>query len=169
MSVVVENPDGPLLLGVSKDNPYKEVPQVPDSGHPVYFGETVIFLSNEDVQNALELERRSGVVRILCGIDLFTNMFSFMMTGMLLSMLLSFLSLSGYYGALYYNRRMLIGYMTYQVLLTVAKVAVFIYLLTQGTFVVYLPILIFIQVYVATYVINFYRILPKTCPEWSQV
>ena len=175
MAVVVQNPEGPVVLGVSPDNPYKEIPfeKEGDDREQVAFGDTVFLIPNRYVQDALNLERHAQVVRVLAMIDCFMNMFNFIATGYLVSVLLSLISILGYHGALKYDRTMLAGYMYYQVMLTFARYGIFVFAVVNKQYddVTYiaLPLMILLQTYIACYVIRFYRMLPNFGTRYNQV
>lgn len=175
MAVVVENPEGPVFLGVSPDNPYKQIPSEEEGGdtEQVAFGTTVFLIPNRYVESALQLEKHSYNVRMFSVLDFFMNMFNFIITGYVASMLVSLVSLIGYYGALRYDRTRLIGYMSYQVLLTVARYAILVIALvthqySEITYIV-LPLMALMQTYIAWYVIRFYRMLPNFGTRYTQV
>ena len=175
MAVVVENPEGPVFLGVLPDNPYKQIPSEEDGGdtEQVAFGTTVFLIPNRYVESALHLEKHSYNVRVFSILDFFMNMFNFLVTGYVASMLVSLVSLIGYYGALRYDRTRLIGYMSYQVLLTIARYAILVIALvthqySEITYIV-LPLMALTQTYIAWYVIRFYRMLPNFSTRYTQV
>ena len=175
MAVVVENPEGPVFLGVSPDNPYKQIPSEEEGGdtEQVAFGTTVFLIPNRYVESALQLEKHSYNVRVFSILDFFMNMFNFLVTGYVASMLVSLVSLVGYYGALRYDRTRLIGYMSYQVLLTIARYAILVIALVthQYSEITYfvLPLMALAQTYIAWYVIRFYRMLPNFGTRYTQV
>lgn len=175
MAVVVENPEGPVFLGVSPDNPYKQIPSEEESEdrEQVAFGTTVFLIPNRYVQSAIDLEKHSYNVRIFSILDFFMNMFNFVATGYLASMTVSLLSLLGYYGALRYDRSRLIGYMSYQVLLTISRYAIIViyavnHQYNHYTYII-LPLMALVQTYITWYVISFYRMLPNFGTRYSQV
>jgi len=175
MAVVVENPDGPVFLGVSPDNPYKQIPseEEGEEKEPVAFGTTVFLIPNRYVQSALDLEKHSYNVRFFSILDLFMNLFNFIVTGYIASMLISFISLMGYYGALKYDRTRLIGYMLYQVLLTLGRYAFLMNALVTHQYneITYfvLPMMALVQTYITWYVIRFYKMLPNFGTRYTQV
>jgi hypothetical protein len=175
MAVVVQNPEGPVFLGVSPDNPYKEIPSEEDGDEKeqVAFGETVFLIPNRYVQDALDLERHARTVRVFTMIDCFMNMFNFIATGYLASVLLSFISILGYQGAVKYDRTKLVGYMSYQVLLTFARYAILVVAVVNKQYdnvtYVALPLMALLQTYIAWYVIRFYRMLPNFSARYTQV
>lgn len=175
MAVVVQNPEGPVFLGVSPDNPYKEIPMNDDGDEreQVDFGGTVYLIPNRYVQDALDLERHARTVRVFAMIDCFMNMFNFIATGYLASVLLSFISILGYQGALKYDRTKLVGYMSYQVLLTFARYGIFVFAVVNKQYddvtYVALPVMALLQTYIAWYVIKFYRMLPNFGTRYTQV
>lgn len=175
MAVVVENPEGPVFLGVSPDNPYKQIPSEEEGGdrEQVAFGTTVFLIPNRYVESALQLEKHSYNVRMFSILDCFMNMFNFLVTGYIASILISFVSLMGYYGALRYDRTRLIGYMSYQVLLSISRYAIIvIYVVNhqynEFTYII-LPLMALVQTYIAWYVIRFYRMLPNFGTGYTQV
>lgn len=167
MAVLVENPLGPLSLGVSPENPYKDCPASsdnPDDVKWVYFGDSAYQLDNDDITHALELERRSGTVRVLTAIDVFMSILSFTMFGYVLSVLACFVSYMGYHGASLYRRRMVIGYLMYQCLLTIARscLTILVFVDHNNTeLMVIAPISLAVQMYITRYVWRFYSILPS--------
>lgn len=171
MSVIVENPEGQIVLGVSKDNPYKnEDPLVVEdsTAQPLLFGEVQVMLPPDTFRRALELEKRSQTIRFLCILDLFINMLTFLTYGYTGGLLISLISMLGYYGALRYRRLLLIGYLVYQVLLTISRVGVIVYLIytheTQNVaLMILLPILAITQGVITNFVWKFYNMLPNSC------
>jgi len=167
MAVVVQNPEGPVFLGVSPDNPYKEIPyeEVGEEKEQVDFGGTIYLIPNRYIQDALDLERHARVVRVFTIIDFIMNIFNFIVTGYLASILLSLVSIIGYQGAAKYDRTSLVWYMSYQVLLSFARYYILIIAITnkQHDIITYvtLPMMALLQTYIAWYVINFYRMLPN--------
>jgi hypothetical protein len=167
MNVVVENPAGPLTLGVSSDNPYKDCPvSSVNSGDTnlVYFGDTVYHLDNEDIEYALELDRRSRGVRILTAIDACVGILNFTLFGYVLSTLVCIVSYFGYHGAALYRRPLIIGYLTYQTALAATRLAMVIYVFqthNNTEIMIIAPISLVIQIYITWYVWTFYSLLPK--------
>jgi len=168
MNVVVENPAGPLSLGVSPDNPYKDCPvstNDPNGTKWVYFGESAYHLDNEDVTYALELDRRSDVVRTLTAIDVCMGILNFTLFGYVLSILVCLVSYVGYHGAALYRRHLITGYLTYQIMLTLARLGMVIYVLREHIhhteLMIIAPISFVVQVYITQYVWSFYKMLPK--------
>ena len=167
MAVLVENPLGPLSLGVSSENPYKDCPSSSDNMDDtkwVYFGEHAYQLDNQDITHALELERRSGTVRVLTAIDVFMGILSFTMFGYVPSVLICFISYLGYHGASLYRRGMVIGYLLYQCLLTFTRccLTVLVFVDHNNTeLMVIAPISFLVQLYITSYVWRFYSILPS--------
>ena len=167
MAVLVENPLGPLSLGVSSENPYKDCPASsdnPDDVKWVYFGDSAYQLDNEDITHALELERRSGIVRTLTAIDVCMGILSFTLLGYVPSVLVCFVSYLGYHGASLYRRRLIIGYLVYQCLLTIARacLTVLVFVDHHNTeLMVIAPISLAVQAYITRYVWRFYSILPS--------
>lgn len=175
MAVVVQNPEGPVFLGVSPDNPYKEIPtdEEGDDKEQMAFGRTVFLIPNRYVQDALELERHSRTVRLFTMIDCFMNMFNFIATGYLASILLSLISILGYQGAVKYDRTKLVGYIFYQVLLTFGRYTILVYAVVNHRYdnitYIALPLMALLQTYIAWYVIKFYRMLPNFGIRYTQV
>ena len=167
MNVVVQNPAGPLSLGVSPDNPYKECPSSTELEYNttwVYFGDSAVPLDEEDISRALELERRAGSVRVLTAIDVFMNILNFVSFGYIFSILACAVSYIGYHGAMLYRKQMIVGYLTYQFFLTVARFSLMIYVFIghQNEYMMIItPISALIQMYITIYVWNFYSILPN--------
>lgn len=168
MNVIVENPVGPLALGVSPDNPYKDCPSSVESeeGHRwVYFGETAIQLDEEDIQRALELEKHAGFVKILAIVDMFTGIINATIIGYMASTITVFLSFLGYSGAARYNRGMVIFYLAYQYLMTLARGLVFIYVCQNDPgdtqMMIISPFSLLIQIFITRYVWKFYAALPR--------
>lgn len=175
MAVVVENPEGPVFLGVSPDNPYKQIPseEEGEETEQVAFGSTVFLIPNRYVQSAIDLEKHSYNVRFFSIVDFFMNLLNFIVTGYVASMLISLVSLFGYYGALRYDRTRLIGYMSYQVLSTVGRYVLLVNALVthqynEITYII-LPLMALVQTYIAWYVIRFYRMLPNFGTNYTQV
>ncbi len=175
MVVVVENPDGPIFVGVSPENPYKDAPNVEDGEEKeqVSFGETVFLIPNRYVGEALELEKHAKFVRFLTNLDVFLNVFDFIITGRWVFIFVSIVSMYGYQGALTYDRTKLIGYIIYQCVLTVGKCGLFISAMTfrefNQTTCILLPLLALLQSYIFYYVIRFYRMLPNFGTSYIQV
>ena len=175
MAVIVENPDGPVFLGVSPDNPYKHIPSEEDGGDTerVAFGTTVFLIPTRYVDFALQLEKHSYNVRIFSVLDFFMNLFNFIVTGYVASMLISFISLMGYYGALKYDRTRLVGYMFYQILMTIGRYAFLVNALVTHQYneITYfvLPVMALVQTYITWYVIRFYKMLPNFGTRYTQV
>lgn len=175
MAVVVQNPEGPVFLGVSPDNPYKEIPLTDDGDEreQVDFGGTVYLIPNSSVQDALDLERHARTARLFTMIDCFMNMFNFIATGYPASALLSFVSILGYQGAAKYDRTKLVGYISYQVLLTFARYAILVVAVMNKQYddVMYvaLALMALLQTYIAWYIIKFYRMLPNFGTRYNQV
>ena len=168
MNVVVENPAGPLSLGVSPENPYKDCPastNEPDGTKWVYFGESAYQLDNEDITHALELDRRSRVVRVLTAIDVCMGILNFTLFGYILSILICLVSYLGYHGATLYRRHLIVGYLTYQFMLTAARVGMVVYVFQEHSnhkeLMIIAPISLVVQVYITQYVWSFYKLLPK--------
>ena len=175
MAVIVHNPEGPVFLGVSSDNPYKEIPASDDGEEreQVDFGGTVFLIPNRYVQDALNLEKQSHNVRIFAVLDSIMNLFNFIATGYVVSILLSLISILGYQGALRYDRVKLTGYMGYQVLLTIGRYAILgnaiaVRRYDNITYIV-LPLMAIIQTWIACYVVRFYRMLPNFGVRYNQV
>ena len=175
MAVVVENPDGPIFVGVSPDNPYKNAPNDDDDDEKeqVSFGETVFLIPNRYVAEALELEHQARFVRFLTTLDVFLNVFNFIITGYWASILVSVVSMYGYQGALKYDRSRLIGYIIYQGLLTFVKYGIFaVAMVTKefnNTTCILLPLMSIMQTYIFYYVVRFYRMLPNFGTNYTQV
>lgn len=167
MNVVVQNPAGPLNLGVSPDNPYKECPSSTDSDYNttwVYFGESAVQLDEEDLSRALELERCAGFVRVLTAIDVFMNLLNFVSFGYLFSIIACAVSYVGYHGAMLYRKHMIIGYLTYQCLMTVARIVWMVYVFNNHDneyLMAITPISALSQLYITSYVWKFYSMLPN--------
>lgn len=175
MAVVVENPDGPIFVGVSSDNPYKNAPSIDDveEKEQVSFGEDVFLIPNRYVGDAIELEHQSKFVRFLTTLDVFLNVFNFIITGYWASILVSVISMWGYQGALRYDRSKLVGYILYQGVLTFVKYGIFAtamvsYRFNQTTCIL-LPLMSIMQTYIFYYVIRFYRMLPNFSINYTQV
>lgn len=175
MAVVVENPSGNVYLGVSPDNPYKEIPSVEEGEQTerIAFGETVVLVPNRFVQDTLELEKHSYNVRVFSIFDFFLNTLNFIITGYLVSILFSLVSLIGYYGALTYNRPRLIGYILYQSFVSVSILSIIIISFAAGDFnevtYILLPVLAILHAYICWYVLKFYRMLPNFGTTYTQV
>ena len=164
MNVVVENPAGPLSLGVSGDNPYKNCPASSDSIKWVYFGEDAVQLDDDDIALVMELEKRASVVRALTAIDFFISLLNFTLYGYVFSVLTCMVSYIGYHGAALYRRSMIIGYLVYQVLLSITRCTMVIYVFkthTDTELMVITPISYLLQLYITWYVWKFYSILPN--------
>jgi hypothetical protein len=175
MAVVVHNPEGPVFLGVSSDNPYKEIPMTDDGDEKeqMDFGGTVFLIPNRYVQDALNLEKQSYNVRVFAVLDSIMNLFNFIATGYVVSILLSLISILGYQGALRYDRMKLVGYMCYQVTLTVGRYVILGSAIANHqydniTYIV-LPLMALVQTWIAWYVIRFYRMLPNFGTRYTQV
>lgn len=174
MTAVIENPAGPFVLGVDPDNPYKDVSSEVDLDQTryVYFGETVTRLSDDDIDRAVELDRRSSSMKILTYIDGMFGILNFAATGSLLSVLACVVSYFGYRGAVIYNRTMVLSYFWYQIVLTVGRVSIFAVAVDGHApvkLLVLLPIMALVQAYIAWYVYKFYSLLPKNCLGYSPV
>ena len=172
MSVIIENPEGQIMLGVSKDNPYKNEDPVSFQGdepsQPLLFGDVRMMLPPDVVYRAIEIEKRSQTVRFLCILDFFMNTFTFVVYGYVAGFLIGMISVFGYYGAFRYRRSLLIGYLIYQFLLTIARVVAFGYLIyTHQTddvaLMIMFPILAVTQGFITNYVWKFYNMLPNSC------
>lgn len=171
MSVIVENPEGQIVLGVSKDNPYKNEDSLvveDDAAQPLLFGEVQVMLPYDTFRRALELEKRSQTIRFLCILDFFINTLTFVAYGYLGGLFISMISMMGYYGTLKYRRFLLIGYLIYQILLTFSRVGVIVYLVytheTQDVaLMVMLTILAVTQGVITNFVWKFYNMLPNSC------
>lgn len=170
---LIENPDGPLTLGVNENNPYKKLPaSVEESGTPTHFGSEVIILTNENIRLAIDLDRQSWFVRMMCMIDLIMNLFNFAFTGMIASALFSLVSLYGYIGAVRYNKSYIIGYLVYQGMLVVVRTGAFVLFMykrfhnhenVQDDVLVILPLTALLQVYIFKTVYDYYNKLPNIC------
>ena len=167
MNVVIENPAGPLSLGVSSDNPYKDCPSSTDKSDEskwVYFGDVAVQLDGEDLERALELERRASVVRVLTAIDVFVSMLNFTLYGYVISAATCMVSYIGYHGASLYRRSMIIGYLVYQILLSITRCVMVIYVFrnhNDTNLMILAPISYLVQLYITWYVGRFYTILPN--------
>ncbi len=172
--LLIENPDGPMTLGVNENNPYKKLPaSEEESGTPTHFGNDVIILTDENIRLAIDLDRQSWFVRMMCMLDFIMNLFNFAFTGVMSSAMFSIVSLYGYMGATHYKKSFMIGYLMYQVMLVGARTGAFVFFMykrfhdhedIQDGVLVVLPLTALVQVYICNAVYNFYSKLPNICP-----
>lgn len=170
---LIENPDGPLTLGVNENNPYKKLPaSEEEGGTPAHFGTEVILLTNENMRLAVDLDRQSWFVRMMCILDFSINLFNFAFTGMVASALFSFVALYGYLGAVRYKKSYMIGYLVYQGTLVVARTGAFVFFMykrfhdhenIQDGVLIVLPLTALLQVYIFKAVYEYYNKLPNIC------
>jgi len=170
---LIQNPDGPLTLGVNENNPYKKLPaSEEEGGTPTHFGSEVILLTNENIRLAIDLDRQSWFVRMMCMLDFIMNLFNFAFTGMVASALFSIVSLYGYVGAVRYKKSYMIGYLIYQGLLVGARTGAFVFFMykrfhdhedIQDGVLIVLPLTALLQVYIFKAVYEYYNKLPNIC------
>lgn len=174
MTAIVENPVGPIVLGVDPDNPYKDVSSPVDLGDTryVYFGDQVTRLSDDDIDRAVELDRRSTSMKILTYIDGMFGILNFAATGSIFSVLACVVSYFGYKGAVIYSRNMVISYLWYQIVLTFGRFSIFVMAIHDHAptkLLILLPVMAIVQAYITWYVYKFYSLLPKNCIEYIPV
>jgi hypothetical protein len=167
MIAIVENPVGPIVLGIDPENPYKDLNSPKGSGNTrcVYFGDIPAILTDEEIEMAVELDRKSSSMRVLTFIDGMFAVLNFAATGYPLSVIACIVSYMGYRGTVTYNRGMVIFYFWYQILLTMGRIAITVVAINDHTpvkFLILLPIMTAVQAYIAWYVYKFYSLLPKT-------
>jgi hypothetical protein len=101
---VVENPEGPVFIAVTTDsNPYRA------SSQPV------------NLETAVSLDRDASFVRFCCvldGIIAFMNVVTFLSPVAMFPLLAS---VWGYHGARTYNYKMMVSFMVYQYIYSVAR------------------------------------------------
>lgn len=174
MTAIVENPIGPIVLGIDPENPYKDLnsPKASDDTKCVYFGDIPARLTDEEIEMAVELDRKSSSMRVLTFIDGMFAVLNFAATGYPLSVIACIVSYMGYKGTVTYNRGMVISYFWYQIFLTMGRIAITVIAIKDHApvkFLVLLPIMTMVQAYIAWYVYKFYSLLPKTSMYYIQV
>ena len=164
MNVVVENPAGPIALGVSSTNPYKDCPPSTDDTTWVYFGDSAIQIDDADILLALDLERHAGFVRVLTAIDVIMSLLNFVLIGYVFSILTCLVAYIGYHGTVLYRRSMIAVYLVYQCLLTIGRGVLTGYVFNDHddqNLLIIAFISFMVQLYITWYVWKFYSMLPK--------
>lgn len=115
MNVVVENPNDVPCIGVSDKNPYNQPSTSSDETEvPLYFGHTVVMVSPETVQNAVDIERVGMTLRHVCMFSIFSNALFLTVTlnpGFMFGMVMA---LFGFVGVRYYNKGFIFMYGVYE-------------------------------------------------------
>ena len=171
-----------------KNNPYINEPIIRDEEANIEYREVecngrMITLSTADLNRALRLECKSTIVRILCLMDFFMNIFaipdSHYRSGG--SIIIAFVSIVGFYSTYTYNRLGLISYLIYQYIQSVSKVVLLSIYITAAIsqkfreqlnnekivfikptpeLIVLLSVLTLGQIYITIFIQSFYNILP---------
>ena len=147
--VLIENPDGPLKLGINEDNPYSS-----NSGVEVETtNETTLLIPSEQLYNAIAVHRAVIMFRGGIYIDIFLNIMMFAIWPVCLVM-----NTVGIYAAARYHKPSLMCYILYQCLLIVSKFAM-LFLLIKMDYTIICTLNV-VQGYVLFTSINLYRLLP---------
>ena len=158
MAVVCENPDGSAMVGISVDNPYRDIPT-----------------SNSSVlTRASELDTMARNVRFFCMVDFTLGILNFVATGYVSTILLALAAVMGWHGSSKYNKSMIFLYLMIQFVYTVFRYIILSVALTDLNDVstvslTVLPIMAIIQTYIFWYVLRFYDMLPNSGSNPTQV
>lgn len=123
-TVIVQQPDGVPYIGIDKDNPYKNAEHELTMGqepHPVYFGDTMHFVSPVILIRASELDKIRDIIKFVTVFDGMMSLISYAFTMYPAYIIIGLINLVGYRGALRYNQIRLWIYATFQILNSVSK------------------------------------------------
>ena len=185
---VVESPDGEIQyckpISINKNNPYRNVPldNLSQNNTQVECDGNTIYIPTNVLDSAIKLQYKAQLVRLLCLLDFFINIFISLTTyyGTFFRILISIISITGYYSTFTYNKSGLISYLIYQYVQTIYKIVYLIfYILTaynvrsiylkntdiivsfsiENTIILSLYLLT--QIYITYFIQQFYNLLPK--------
>lgn len=135
---LVQQPDDDLCIAVNENNPYKEVPRDTESTErEVYFGNTLVFLNPQNIENAQRLDRFARTITIVCMLDFGIAWVNFILTSYPYFVFVCLVDLFGYWGVVYFNKTYLTIYMIYQFFAavgTIVWVCIFVHALQFGIF-----------------------------------
>ena len=92
-TIVVEQPNNDIMVGMSEHNPYKdrdktreniEQPLTDPPPVRVYFGNAVVRLNEEDLLNAVKIQNYAHIIKFVCIMDFFMMMNLFIQEWILL-------------------------------------------------------------------------------------
>ena len=128
-TIVVEQPNNDIMVGMSEHNPYKKLDQNVETleepltsnnvPHRVYFGASVIRLNPEDLNRAVRLQNYAHIIRIVCIMDFFMSMMNFFMLMNPYFFLAGIFNLIGLRGITQFDKIQLYTYGAYQFILAV--------------------------------------------------
>lgn len=126
-TIVVEQPDNDIMVGLSEHNPYKQLDQNLDTleepltsnniPHRIYFGTTIVRLDPEDLNMAVRLQNYAHVIKFVCIMDFFMAMMNFVLFMNGFFFLCGLFDMIGYYGVLQFNKTYLHIYSVYHIIL----------------------------------------------------
>jgi hypothetical protein len=134
LSGIVQSPNGDIQYYTTttqlknKHNPYlhKSILQDEELGQDYreieLNGDRITILA-EDITNALQIECNALVVRFMCLFDFIINIFFIINSYYILGFFVALISMSGYFSTITYNRQGLIGYLIYQYIQSISKLA----------------------------------------------
>lgn len=133
VSGVVQSPNGDIQYYTTtqiknKHNPYLHKSILQDEDQLQEYrdvesnGERITILA-EDINKALQLECNALVVRFMCLVDFIINIFFIINSYYILGFFVALISMSGYCSTITYNRQGLIGYLIYQYIQSISKLA----------------------------------------------
>ncbi len=135
MVVLFEDPEGNIQLGIDNENPYIKI----EDEEPIEDSLTVIVdqmsitMDRSRFDAAIRLHKIMTVVKTLALFDFIFNFFSFMLTYYLFYLAAAFCSLIGYTGVIKYDRGYIFLYLVYQVIQSIGKILVSIYVLSNSS------------------------------------
>jgi len=185
----VELPDGEIQyckpVSINRNNPYLSQPLNDDNGQDyqeVECNGEIITIHRTALANALNLQCKAYLVRVLCFLDFTMNLFISLSTyyGSIYCTIVAIISLVGYYSTFTFSRKGLITYLLYQYVQTLCKFIVLglyialisgwnppelknnKYLIIDVTpkYAVVLSLSVVGQVYINYFIQHFYNLLP---------
>ena len=172
---VIISTDSDKQIELSKTNPY--VVDDTESNSNKLLIRTHYYIPDDLVVRAMQLEKKTCFVRVVCLFDLILNA-GYAHNNWVLALILCSVSFAGFMSTVYYKRSLLCAYMVYQYFLTSVKFSNIIYyviVLNDASYhtiviidtgipsinIFILSVLCVIQMFIAYFVTEYYQLLPS--------
>lgn len=127
MPVIIEDPEGNIQLGIDNENPYVKQEDEPLT---IIVDQMSITMERPRLEAAIRLHKLMSIVKFMAIADFVLNFLSFTLTYYWFYLIATFCSLVGYKGVITYNKNYILFYIIYQILQTLGKIYVSVYVLS---------------------------------------
>lgn len=155
---IAVNPDGNIVY-LEKHNPYKSKcsEEQDNNVQHIRINEEDLYIGMNMIQHALDIEKKSKFVRIICLIDLLVSVMNLGMQSSY-ALIPCIVSICGYQGAVIYNQSLVMIYMVYQAFELIGKVYI-LFFITNVNMILFMGLSVGIDVYILREFRSFYKLL----------